>query len=169
MRALELWKVHGSLDWFQNQDGVVVSLPLHDRHPRGFEPVMVSPGIRKYELRHDEPFRSVLTAADAALQRARACLCIGYGFNDRHIQAVLVRRCHEEDLPIVILARTLTPAARDFLSSGRCGRNFLALERAGEGTRVFEPPHPQGYELPEISVWHLEGFLDHILSGDRSS
>jgi hypothetical protein len=163
-RIVNIWKVHGSLDWFADGSGDVFALPLFERIPPGLAPVMVTPGIEKYRRTHDEPFRSILGGADEALVEARAYLCIGYGFNDPHIQPKLVEKCRKDDIPLVILARTLTPAARKFLGDSGC-RTYLAFEMSevGDGTRVFTPEHPAGLHLASQSLWQLSDFLNQVI------
>ena len=115
-RTVRIWKVHGSLDWFADNAGRVVSLPIPERLPEGFEPLIVTPGVSKYERTHDEPFRSAIQGADRALDQAASFLCVGYGFRDRHIQPKIVDKCRQRNVPIVILARTLTDEAKGFLA-----------------------------------------------------
>jgi hypothetical protein len=163
-RIVQIWKVHGSLDWFADGSGEVFALPVVERVPEGLTPVMVTPGIEKYRRTHDEPFRSILGGADEALIEARAYLCIGYGFNDTHIQPKLVEKCRKDEVPLVILARELTPAARRFLQDSGC-RTYLAFEASedGDGTRVLMPEEPASLNFPGRSLWQLDTFLDHVI------
>jgi hypothetical protein len=161
-RTVNIWKVHGSLDWFQGPAGTApLGLPLMPIRLTGYSPLIVTPGIEKYRITHDEPFRTILASADRALQQARGYVCIGYGFNDRHIQPKLIERCVAEAVPLTLLTRTMTPAARDFLLGGRC-RQFLVLEQGATGTRAYCPDYPNGVELPEPDLWTLSGFLSLV-------
>lgn len=156
-RIVRIWKVHGSLDWFEDAQGQVVSLPLSDTLPAGFSPLIVTPGISKYKRTHDEPFRSAIHGADAALSRANAVLCIGYGFRDWHIQPKLVERCRQKTVPIVVLARTLTEEAKDFLQTN-AGTAYLAMERCIDGTRVYTHDFPDGAVIEEQKLWLFSEF-----------
>lgn len=156
-RTARIWKVHGSLDWFEDEQGQVVSLPLGNTLPAGFSPLIVTPGISKYERTHDEPFRSAIQGADAALGAANAVLCIGYGFRDRHIQPKLVERCRQKNVPIVVLARTLTDEAKDFLWTN-AGTGYLAMEDCEEGTRVFSHEVPDGAVIEGCQLWSFSDF-----------
>jgi hypothetical protein len=100
---------------------------MHDV-PSGHTPLMVTPGIDKYRRTHIEPYSTVLANANASLQDGKAYLCVGYGFNDEHLQQKLVERCDRDSVPLVVLTKELTPTAKTFLASGRC-RSYLALER----------------------------------------
>lgn len=156
-RTVRIWKVHGSLDWFINEASMVVSLPLTASLPDGHLPSIVTPGVSKYERTHDEPFRSTIQGADAALGAASAFLCIGYGFRDTHIEPKLVERCRQRSVPIVILARTLTDDARRFLARN-AGSSYLALEKHDSGTRAFCAEAPEGVVLQGIDIWSFPSF-----------
>lgn len=161
-RTVRIWKVHGSLDWFAGIDGRVISLPISMDLPEMFDPLIVTPGVSKYERTHDEPFRSAIQGADAALGSASSFLCVGYGFRDRHIQPKIVERCHQRNVPIVILARTLTDEAKSFLSKN-AGQAYLALEKDGEGTRVYSPDNANGTTIAHADVWSFEYFNKMVL------
>jgi len=150
------------LDWFCDADGVVVGLPPTIHRPTGLEPLIVTPGVEKYRLTHDEPFLSIKQGADSALQSARSYLCIGYGFNDSHIQTKLVERCRTEPVPLVLITKTITPIAKAFLHSGKCQR-YLALEEGGTGCRMLSTEHPDGIEIDCRSFWRLDEFLTLVM------
>jgi hypothetical protein len=161
-RTVNIWKVHGSLDWFQGPTGTVpVGLPLMPTRLPGYSPLIVTPGVEKYRITHEEPFRTIVANADNALQRARAYVCIGYGFNDQHIQPKLIERCNSLPVPLTLLTRSMTPAARNFLLSGGC-QQFLVLEQGTTGTRAYCADYPGGVELPEPDLWTLPGFLSLV-------
>ncbi|SNT61660.1 SIR2-like domain-containing protein [Tardiphaga sp. OK246] len=156
-RTARIWKVHGSLDWFQRSDGTVVSAALFEL-PAALLPLIVSPGVSKFERTHDEPFRSAIQGADRALEHALGYLCIGFGFRDTHIEPKLVERCRNTNVPIVVLARSLTEEAKAFLKS-KAGSSYLALEESCGGTRAYSHQHPDGIDLPGDDFWSLNGFM----------
>jgi len=161
-RTVQVWKVHGSVDWYLDDNQIALALPFGAAFPESLTPLLVTPGARKYEQTHSEPFRSIITQADTALQGAAGYLSLGYGFNDIHIQPKLVQRVRTSSTPIVILARTLTPNAREFLSDCNSSQ-FLALEKSGEsGTKAYCREQPEGIELPGSSLWDFPHFLDAI-------
>lgn len=124
--VVDLWKVHGSIDWFRCSDGAVLSIPSCDEVPAGCEPLIVPPSKSKYAETSQDPYRGIISQADAAFGAAGSYLCVGYGFGDEHIHPYLEREA-ERGKPIVILARTLTDACRSWLKEARLGR-FVALE-----------------------------------------
>ncbi len=162
IRTVRIWKVHGSLDWFASEDGRVLSLPISTDPPEKFDPLIVTPGISKYERTHDEPFRSAIQGADAAMETAASFLCVGYGFRDRHIQPKIVERCSQANVPIVILARTLTDEAKEFLAKS-AGQEYLALEKSDAGTRVYSPEFKDGLAIAQPELWSFEKFNSLVL------
>lgn len=161
-RVVKIWKVHGSFDWFKDNDGIVMALPVFGSRPSGIKPVIVTPGIEKYRLTHDEPFLSIKQGADLALQSAGSYLCIGYGFNDEHLQTKLFERCRVESVPLVLITKEETSTAHGFLKSGKCPR-YLALEECNGGSKMYSAEHPNGVELKDKSIWQLEQFLSMVI------
>lgn len=158
-RTVCVWKVHGSLDWFQDQDNQIVGVRAAGTVPDGFTPLMITPGIDKYRLTHGEPFRTVLGCCDKALEQARAYFCVGYGFNDEHVQTKLVERCDRDSVPLVVITKELSPTAKAFLKAGRC-RRYLALEESGTGARAYTHDTPDGFDMASEPIWQLAEFLD---------
>ena len=158
-RSVDVWKVHGCLDWFENEEGRVLGITASKEIPKGMRPAIVTPGVTKYERTHSEPFRSILTKADESLSRANAYLCIGFGFNDAHIQPKLLDRWKDEDTPLVILTKTLSKQAEAMLL-GASNRRFLTLEESHNGTFIRSQQHQDGLELPGKNLWQLSEFLN---------
>ncbi|MFZ5826331.1 MAG: SIR2 family protein [Bacillota bacterium] len=159
-RTVDIWKVHGSLDWFKRPDDTLIAVPPRESLPEGLVPSIVTPGVTKYQIALQEPFRSAINQADNALHRAAAYLCIGYGFNDEHIQPKLIERVTRDSVPLVVITRSLTDSAKTLLLGGRC-KDFLALETDGNsGTRAFCPEYMDGVVLPGMQIWNLRDFLN---------
>jgi len=96
-RKVNIWKVHGSLDWFYSPQNETVSIPKSQFKPNDYRPQIVTPGVQKYQKTHLEPYRSIIGNADTALSNASAYLCIGFGFNDEHIQPKLLQKCQRDE------------------------------------------------------------------------
>ena len=160
VRTVDIWKVHGCLDWFNDEDGEVIALMSARAIPPGRRPAIVTPGVGKYERTHREPFRSIIVGADEALSRARAYLCIGFGFNDAHIQPKLLERWRSGDAFLVVLTKTLSESAERMLL-GTSDRRFMVLEEAERGTRMRSQQYPEGVLLEAVSLWRLPDFLNY--------
>lgn len=158
LRNVRIWKVHGSLDWFERDDSTTLSAPVFDLPESGLTPLIVTPGFNKYERTHDEPFRSAIQGADRALELANAYLCIGFGFRDSHIQPKILERCRLKAVPVVVIARTLTDEAKSFLLE-KAGPHFLGIEHCATGSRAYYQAEPNGIDIPNVDWWSVDGFL----------
>ncbi len=162
-RVVKIWKVHGSLDWFRTADERTIGLPVFELpSAEHYTPLIVTPGLNKYEKTYEDPFRTTINGADAALKNASAFLCVGFGFRDQHIHPKIIERCREKNVPTVVLARTLTNEAKDFLRN-KAGTNYLGIERSATGSRVFSPTSPDGAEVTTLELWSLDGFNNLVL------
>lgn len=161
-RQVNIWKVHGSLDWFESENRQTIGIPMAKSILPGFRPVIVTPGVTKYRQAHLEPFRTVMAQADRCLECSRVLLCVGYGFNDEHVQPKLVTRIRQYGVPIVIVTRTLTPAARNVLFSDPPQR-FLAIEKSNDGSIVYWPARLDGENVPGLNIWALDQFMSLLL------
>lgn len=155
-RVVDIWKVHGSLDWFIAPNGTIASFPLAQTIPENFQPLIVPPGKDKYSSTHDEPYRTIIAEADNAFVQAGAYLCVGYGFNDEHIQPKLLAQI-SKGKPIVILARTMTPACKKHIVEAGINK-YLIFE-------FFDPTHTKVYgngweEIYEGQYWLLDNFMN---------
>lgn len=165
--TVNVWKVHGSLDWFVRESNEVFALGRGARLLDGAEPVVVTPGTTKYRSAHREPFRTMINRADAAMAEAGVFLCVGYGFNDEHLQPKLLHRCRNSHVPLVLLTHGLTQAARTELL-GRPLRKFLVLECAETETRAYSNEAPDGFLLAEPNLWALETFYRRVLAPEAA-
>ena len=102
----------------------------------------------------------MITGADNALMDAKAYICIGFGFNDAHIQPKLMERWQQGDALLVILTKSLSDSARAMLGNAN-GQKYLALEESQSGTIVRSNHCPAGQVLNDIDLWQLATFLDH--------
>lgn len=154
-RIVEIWKVHGSLDWFIDAKGEISSFQLLQEIPTGFSPLIVPPGKDKYSSTHNEPYRSIISEADKAFTTAGAYLCVGYGFNDEHIQPKLLAQI-ANGKPIVILVRTMTDACKHHIIDAGI-RKYLIFERSDDShTKVYGNGW---YETYDGQFWRLDEFL----------
>lgn len=160
-RTVEIWKVHGCLDWFIGQDNQATAVVSARAIPNGWRPAIVTPGIAKYKTTHFEPFRSIIAGADDALENATAYLCVGFGFNDTHIQPKLLERWKQGDAFLVILTKTLSENAKAMLDRAN-GKKFLALEEARSGGTYMWSHRQQG-EIGGVDLWKLSDFLEHTI------
>jgi len=161
-RVVKIWKVHGSLDWFQTTNEKIIGLPIFSLPPDDYQPLIVTPGPNKFQKTYKDPFRTIISGADEALKSASAFLCVGFGFRDQHIHPKIIERCKEKNVPIVVLARTLTEEAKDFLKN-KSGSKYMGIESANEDSKVYLPEAPDGIEMSDADLWSLSGFNSLVL------
>lgn len=162
-RTVNIWKVHGSLDWFQSPLDDTVALSNINSIPDGYQPQIVTPGSQKYQKTHLEPFRSIINNADQALSQAGSYLCIGYGFNDEHIQPKLMTRCIRQNTPITIITYALSEKAKNLILHSNA-RNYLAIERGNHDGQsiVYSSLTKEPFRV-EKNIWCFEGYLSLIM------
>lgn len=159
-RCIVIWKVHGSIDWFQS-DSEPLGVFDHATLPESFSPLIVTPGVAKYSRTHQEPFRTVITNADESLKIARGFLCVGYGFADDHIEPKLISRSRQIQPPVIILAKDLRPGSREFLMKHMHSKVVAFVEDAA-GTRAYTEGSKDGVVFAGESLWSLEGLIKKL-------
>ena len=162
-RTVNIWKVHGSLDWLKSTINETCAFGNLASMPEGFTPQIVTPGTEKYRITHLEPFRTIIGKADLAIQNANSYLCVGFGFNDQHIQEKLIQKCVRDNISLTVITYALTDAAKLFLFDSGVG-NYLAIERGEKDDQSVV--YSSLYEEPivvEGDYWSLNGYLNLIL------
>ena len=157
---VDIWKVHGSLDWFNRENGLSFSSPLAKKIPENTMPLVVTPGIVKYQQTHLEPYRTVMHEADKALMQASCFLCIGYGFNDEHVQPKLVQQVQQKGRPIVIIVKQLTETGKQLLLNNPA--KSIVLEEAESNKTLLHYFEDNEYkaETMDGNFWQLGEFLN---------
>ncbi len=162
-RRVNIWKVHGSLDWFLSPLANTVALSNIKGIPDNYHPQIVTPGTQKYQKTHLEPFRSIISNADQALNEAGSYLCVGYGFNDEHIQPKLMEKCLRQNTPITIITYALSDSAKKHIFEGKA-QNYLAIERGQTDDQSIVYSSLDNTPLTvEKNIWSLEGYLSLIM------
>lgn len=158
-RTVNLFKVHGSVDWFKHKTNhSMLATPFFNANHLAdtFRPMIVAPGNEKYKETHHDPFRTVMGEADKALRAAGSYLCIGYGFNDEHIQPIIIGENCNQNKPIVIVTKDITPKMRE-LFLGKDARNCLIIsEDTSGGTLVHYSTTEK--ERFAASFWCVDSF-----------
>lgn len=84
--VFQLYKMHGSVDW-RKVNGRVRKLGADSQVG---EPVFIYPSSSKYQTSYDSPYLDMMTSFLEVVKRPRtAILCLGFGFNDKHINNAL--------------------------------------------------------------------------------
>ena len=155
-RHVQLYKPHGSLNWYETGEGAV---EVWGDRPKGGR-VLVAPGYDKYK----ECVTSIVldlqrSDANAAVRAARAVVTYGYGFNDEHVHPFVMQRV-ARGMPMLMIAQELTPAARKLLEAHG---KVLALER--DASKSEETTFWRGTEALQLegNLWDMDEFLSTVM------
>lgn len=148
-KTVRLYKPHGSISWLNTDEGPMEV--LNDAATIGR--AIVVPGPSKYQdALVNTLFDEMRTAMNAALADAQALLCIGFGFNDDHLQGVIKQRL-AAGMPAIIITRDPTPNIEQLLDEHP---HVIAFFKDGDGAlcrwngNALRSPEP---------VWQLDDFL----------
>ena len=156
-KHINLWKVHGSLDWFEDINGNTKSLTLTREIPSSLKPLIITPDNNKYQKTHRDPYRSIITASDKEICDASCYLCIGYGFNDEHIQPKLIDQIKRLDKPIVVVTKELTEKSIEILKSN--SDRFIAFEKNKKRKTKIYINSFDDCLVHDEELWKLENFI----------
>jgi hypothetical protein len=152
-KTVRLYKPHGSISWLTTNEGPVEV--LNDVSVAGR--AIVVPGPSKYQdAMVNTLFDAMRTEMNDVLAKAEALLCIGFGFNDDHLQGVIKHRL-EEKMPAIIVTRDPTPNIEQLL---RDHSHAIALFKSDKGAvchwngKMLQSPEP---------LWQLDDFLKQFL------
>lgn len=159
---VNIWKVHGSLDWFTISGQESIQMPLRHSIPTDSKPMIVTPGLSKYLETHNEPYRTIFTQADSAIETANSYICIGYGFNDIHVQPKLITQI-KANKPIVVLAKEITENTKAAII-GNKGARYILMEESNEGkdTKIYSSTYGESI-IENKSYWQLGEFNKLIM------
>ena len=155
IRTVNLWKVHGSLDWFLDPYGELCSLPVVENIPEHFSPCIVPPGHDKYQITHFNPYRFTMAQADKAIQKAKSYLVFGYGFNDDHIQPKILEEI-KKNKPIVVVTKNATTSCKNLIQQ-TSNTKYMIIEEQDKKTHVITD---NSDDLYDEQFWTMQDFID---------
>lgn len=157
---INIYKVHGSLDWFHKKDSdMTVCFPNSIEIPEGYEPCIITPGTNKYEKTQYDPYRTLLSDIDHVFAKASCFLCIGYGFNDQHVQPKLLSNAKERNTTILIVTKDITTSIEQEIIN-KCNHYIIISSDKKNGTRIDTE---NGFHIFENEIyWTIEGLIKII-------
>lgn len=158
-KTVNIMKVHGSLDWFADNNKEVYAIPIQHEIPKGMLPQIIPPGSAKYRRAMQEPFREIIHNADNLMDLAKCYLCIGYGFNDEQIQNNLIKGIRREK-PIVVVTKSVSVEARKLVVDN--SQNYIIIQEDKTNEDKSEIIIPEGSYIIEGKYWPLDKFLEII-------
>jgi hypothetical protein len=125
------------------------------------KPSIVTPGLSKYFETQLEPFRTILTQSDNEIENANGFLCIGYGFNDIHVQPKLITQI-KNNKPIIVISKEITPKTKQAIIDNK-SRAYILIEEANiTDTRIYSSLFPTPEIIPNVSYWTLAEYIKLI-------
>lgn len=155
---IKIFKPHGSLDWFMAGD-----IPMTSCIGNTEEPLIITPGVGKYKKGYGQPFDAHREQGNKAIDDAASILCIGYGFNDDHLQTHLTARI-KNGVKTLLLTRGLSDNARKVINeSPNC--KALIFNENPLGTMVICKEEEK--LIPDVQWWDVEYFVKEVLENGR--
>ncbi|GHT18282.1 hypothetical protein FACS189429_4510 [Bacteroidia bacterium] len=83
-KVFHLYKLHGSLNWTKENDKII-------QKDNAESPLIIYPASEKYESSYEQPYFEMMSRFQQAVRKEDTLLIvIGFGFQDKHIQNVIV-------------------------------------------------------------------------------
>ena len=159
-KTVNLIKVHGSLNWFSNNNGNIFYLPCECKFDE-LKYAMIPPvRERKYqEAFIKEPYRTLIGKSDNIIEKANSFLVIGFGFNDEHLTPKIDSKI-KTGTPIVIATKQATASCMSKLNDAE---KYCLFERNKNGTKItFKKEKKSTEESIELkeNYWELNKFME---------
>lgn len=152
-KTVRLHKPHGSISWLATPTGPVEALNDNSDAARA----IVVPGPSKYQdALVNTLFDSMRTEMNTVLGGASALLCLGFGFNDDHLQGVIKARL-DAHMPLILLTRGPTESIEKLLQAYP---HAIAIFKEDAGAKCRW--NGQVYVSDE-PLWQLDDFLKRFL------
>ena len=153
-----VYKPHGSLDWFKSEHG-----PLYCPIEFPGERLIVTPGVSKYRQGYERPFDVHREKANAHIDACRRLFCVGYGFNDDHLQVHLGDKMRA-GTPTLIITHTLSSSAMKLIaqSSGAIAVSSNMRDPTGSTIAVVTANDSDVIVAPPL--WDLAVLIEEVLS-----
>lgn len=152
-KTVRLHKPHGSVSWLATPTGPVEALNDNSDAARA----IVVPGPSKYQdALVNTLFDAMRTAMNSVLGGASALLCLGFGFNDDHLQGVIKARL-DKHMPMILLTRGSTESIDGLLHAYP---HAIAIFKEDAGSKCLW--NGQVY-VSEEPLWQLDDFLKKFL------
>ena len=160
-RVVKILKVHGSLDWFKHiETGKITGFPMRENIPPSYDALIIPPGNDKYSMTHEEPYRTIIEEADKEFENAGSYLCVGYGFNDDHIQPKLITQI-TNGKPIVVVTKKASDQCFKLITKNN-NINYLIIQENKNQTEVTFNDNDTQHKVFFLkeNIWNFDEFID---------
>lgn len=156
---VNILKLHGSVDWFADgNDKIAINKYIESSL---LSPLLVAPGLRKYEDTHHSPYREIIGLSDEAIRQGKNYLIIGYGFNDKHLEELLIPKIRNQNNKVILLTKEISSSGRELLV-GTKNTLIISQEGTGDMTRCYFNEEEVVIYQP---IWKLDVFTK-IVTGE---
>ena len=111
----------------------------------------------KYERTQEEPHRQLLSAVDKIFESAQNYVCIGYGFNDKHVQEMLLKYAKKRKAKILIVTKEITNSIKENVIDK--GYDYIAICSDGAKGTVFHT-NSDSIIVDDKIYWTIEGLME---------
>ena len=126
---IHLYKIHGSVDWVRTSNGVYKK---DESVPSEGEPVFIYPSSTKYQNSYESPYLDMMAAFLEAVQKPKtALLCVGFGFNDKHLNNAITMALRTNPEFMVMVA-TKDPFNTNGSFNAEVRTQFMHAIKAGD-------------------------------------
>lgn len=126
---VHLYKIHGSVDWVRTSNGVYKK---DESVPSESEPVFIYPSSTKYQNSYESPYLDMMAAFLEAVQKPKtALLCVGFGFNDKHLNNAITMALRTNPEFMVMVA-TKDPFNTNGSFNAEVRTQFMHAIKAGD-------------------------------------
>ena len=114
-KPIRLLKLHGSVGWYECKINKIRRCAFASPIPKNTKRLMIPPQRRKATETMSPPYSALWSAFRGALGQDRApinrLVCVGYGFADEHVDAVIENALARADFTVLIFTKGLSDAA----------------------------------------------------------
>ncbi|MFO1298850.1 MAG: SIR2 family protein [Burkholderiaceae bacterium] len=111
VKPIHLLKLHGSLGWYECSTNGVRRCGFSERPPASAKRLMIPPQRRKAADTMNPPYSALWSAFRGCLGQNAApinrLVCIGYGFGDEHVNAIIDSALVRTDFTVLIFTKAL--------------------------------------------------------------
>ncbi len=114
-KPIQLLKLHGSVGWFECETYGIRRCSFASTIPENTKRLMIPPSRRKASDTMSPPYSALWSAFRGTLGQDRTpinrLVCVGYGFADEHVNAVIENALARTDFTVLIFTKELSDAA----------------------------------------------------------
>ncbi|HAR64123.1 MAG TPA: hypothetical protein DCS13_11720 [Candidatus Margulisbacteria bacterium] len=163
-KHIRLYKVHGSLNTFRQDNDIIECDSWMYNVPPSMQRLMITPGTSKYEKLHQNRTQ-LLGEYDMAIENHSTFLFIGFGFNDNQLNNDSIKKkLKDQNCHGLIITRDTNARIETLLNE--CKNLWLVCKQEhNEYTRIFNSNYSDWLNIDNEKLWDTQEFTKKILGG----